>query len=50
MSAKLKNVEFNEELIDLNSMKSLQLCGENNRASGMSCPIFIETKMKKTKV
>ena len=33
-----------------NSMKSLQLCGEEKRASGMSSPLCIGTKMKKTKV
>ena len=41
MSAKSKK--------NLNSMKSLELCGEKNRASGMLGPLCIETKMKKTK-
>ena len=31
-------------------MKSLKLRGEKNRASGISCPLFIKTKMKKAKV
>ena len=30
-------------------MKSLKPCGEKKRASGMSCPLYIEKEMKKTK-
>ena len=45
MLAKLKKKEKKK-----NSMKSLQLCGEEKRASGMSSPLCIGTKMKKTKV
>ena len=26
--------------------RKIQLCGEKNRASGMSCPLYIETEMK----
>ena len=39
MSAKSKKIELNEEF-----------CGERNRASGLSCPLSIETTMSKTKV
>ena len=42
MSAKSKKVELNEEFI--------AIWREKSRASGMSCPLCIETKMKKTKV
>ena len=31
-------------------MKSLKLCGDKNRASGVSCLLIIETKMKKAKI
>ena len=31
-------------------MKSLKLRGDKNRTSGISCPLIIETKMKKAKV
>ena len=41
MSAKSNEIELSEEL---------WLCGEKNRPFGMSCPLRIETKMKKTKV
>ena len=34
----------------LSSMKSLKLCGDKNRASGVSCLLIIETKMKKAKI
>ena len=34
----------------LNSVRSFWLCRETNRPSGMSCPLCVETKMKKTKV
>ena len=36
--------------IKYNSVRSLWLCGEKNRPTGMLCPHCIETKMKKTKI
>ena len=35
---------------EINSVKSLWLCGEKNRPSEMYCSLCVETKMKKTKV
>ena len=42
MSAKSKKVELNEEFT--------AMWREEQRTSGISCPLCIETKMKKTKV
>ena len=44
------NTKMSENRIKFNSVRSLWLCGETNRPSGMSCSHCIQTKMKKTKV
>ena len=44
------NIKYWQNRIKLNSVRSLWLCEEKNRPFGMSCPLRIETKMKKTKV
>ena len=44
------NTKMPANRIKLNSVRSLWLCGEKNKPSGMSCSHRIQTKKKKTKV
>ena len=44
------NIKMSGKSNKMNSLKILQLCGEKNRPSGMTCSLHVETKMKKTKL
>ena len=44
------NIKMSGKSKKMNSLKILQLCGEKNRPSGMTCSLHVETKMKKTKL
>ena len=44
------NIKMSGKSKKMNSLKILQLCGEKNRPSGLTCSLHVETKMKKTKL